>query len=74
MRRIVLGLAIMLFLAGCSTLRTIAEKYEAPEKVAKAIKSYCKEVSYDERVKNRAAVNEAAAPNSIAVYCDGDPE
>lgn len=60
-------------LAGCSTLRQLAIDNDAPEKAADVFDSYCKEVPYDERVKNRDALNAATDIATVRVDCDGDP-
>lgn len=66
-------IAVGVLLAGCSTLRNLAVDYNAPEKVADVFDSYCKEVPYDERVKNRDALNEATDVATVRVDCEGDP-
>jgi hypothetical protein len=65
--------AFTLLTSGCSTLRGIAEKIEAPERVAKLIDSYCDEVPLAARLETRAAVNALTVRGDVRVDCDGDP-
>ena len=74
MLRVTILLLCVAFLGGCSALRTIAEKYEAPEKVAKAVDRYCVEIPYVERVKTRESVNSLTTVGDISIVCAGDPQ
>lgn len=69
----VLVLLALFVLSGCSTLRKVAEKIEAPEKAAKVIDGYCEEVPLAARLETREAVNALTTRGDVRVDCDGDP-
>lgn len=70
---LLLMIATAIATSGCASLRDIAEKYQAPEKAAKAVDGYCDQFPLIEREKNRASVNSLTQKGDIAVHCDGDP-
>lgn len=58
---------IAIVLSGCSYLMTAQDK--SAEQIAKGIAEYCKNTDAAFRDQFRTAINEKAAPNSIAVNC-----
>lgn len=58
-------------LSACAALLRI--QGQAAEKIAQGVEDYCQNTDATFRANFRAEVNAKAAPNSVAVHCDGDP-